>query len=102
MTELTGNPSATETAAGDQVVLDPADFWKLRALIRDAQLLEADWARVQIDSQQRIRGAIDRRDQFFAQLALKYPALKNRQFRTIDETCSLAVHNGDSPPTRPE
>jgi hypothetical protein len=71
------------------VALEAADFWQLRAFVKDVEAIELDFLRVRREFDLRLREAIERRDRVFANLQKKYGLRENGKYRCDDSTCAL-------------
>lgn len=64
------------------VVLDPADFWQLRARIRDTEAATTE-------AKQAIAAALQRQNELFEQLSKKYGFDPAVVYRWDDNACTL-------------
>ena len=71
------------------IELSPAEFWQLRALVRDVEALELEFVRLKEDLTRRAQEAVARRDDTLTALAAKYGFPPERRYQFHDATCSL-------------
>jgi hypothetical protein len=83
--------NTAENAAQIQrsVALSPEDFWRLRALIRDVEAIELEFAKMRSELETRIREAMNRRDKALAEIGQKYGMPGPGRYTFDDATCSL-------------
>ncbi len=83
------SPSPDSISSGRTIPLTPAEFWRLRALARDVEAIELEFARIREDFTRRSHEAVARRDDVIRELSAKYGFPLEARYTFDDETCSV-------------
>jgi hypothetical protein len=78
-----------DEASREKIALGAEDFWRLRALIRDVQAIEFEFASVRSEFANRVADAVARRDGALAEIGRKYGLTGPGRYTLDDTTCSL-------------
>lgn len=84
-----GREAKARKAKEVRISLDKADYFELRALVRDVEVVEFDALKAADAFKQKAAAAMARRDRKFEHLAKQHGFDPTRTYRWDDQTCEL-------------